>query len=70
MNSVGGRKFVLTVLALASATWLVAMGHIADGVYSAVVMSTVGVYIAANVVQKSQEAKPWAVSETSPSRPL
>lgn len=58
MNSVGGRKFVLAVLALASATWLVAAGHIADGVFSAVVISTVGAYIAGNVVQKRQEAKP------------
>ena len=36
-----------------SATWLVAAGHIADGVYSAVVIAVVGSYIAGNVAQKA-----------------
>ncbi len=54
VNTVGGRKFVLAVLSLASATALVWTGHIADGVYSAVVISTVGAYIAGNVIQKRQ----------------
>ena len=46
------RKFLLEALTLASATWLVYSGHIADGVYSAVVIATVTAYLAANVAQK------------------
>lgn len=47
------RKFLLALAALGSAHWLCASGHIAEGVYSAVVIATVGAYITANVVQKS-----------------
>ena len=46
------RKFMLALLALLSATLLTWSGHIADGVYSAVVIATVGAYIAGNVAQK------------------
>lgn len=47
------RKFILALLSLASATALCYTGHIADGVYSAVVIATVGSYLAANVTQKA-----------------
>lgn len=53
MKSFLSRKFVLAALTLASATWLVYAGQIADGVYSAVVIATVGAYIAGNVAQKA-----------------
>jgi hypothetical protein len=52
------RKFLLALLALASATWLVYTQHIADGVYSAVVIATVGAYIVGNVAQKATEKIP------------
>lgn len=57
MNRYLSRKFLLCVATLASATWLVYAGHIADGVYSAVVIATVGAYVAANVGQKLVEKK-------------
>jgi hypothetical protein len=49
------RKFLIALLTLISATGLVAMELIADGVYSAVVIATVGSYIAGNVIQKKVE---------------
>lgn len=51
------RKFIVSVLSLISATGLCWAGHIADGVYSVVVVATVGSYLAANVTQKATEAK-------------
>jgi hypothetical protein len=53
MNKFTSRKFLLSLLTLSSATWLVYAGHIADGVYSAVVIATVGAYIVGNVAQKA-----------------
>jgi hypothetical protein len=52
MNNVGGRKFILSMCALFSATALVACHRISDGVYSAVIACTVGAYIAGNVAQR------------------
>ena len=51
MISYSSRKFLLALASLASATALVYGGQIADGVYSAVVIATVGAYIAGNVTQ-------------------
>lgn len=53
MSRYASRKFLLALPSLASATGLVWSGHIADGVYSAVVIATVGAYIAGNVTQKA-----------------
>ncbi len=53
MKHIASRKFILALFAVASATWLVAAGHIADGVYSAVTIATIGGYFAANVTQKA-----------------
>jgi len=51
------RKFLAAVFALVSASWLCWYGRISDGVYSAVVIATIGAYVTANVVQKSSEKK-------------
>ena len=53
MTRYASRKFVVAMSAIASASWLVYSGHIADGVYSAVVIAAVGGYLAANVTQKA-----------------
>lgn len=58
MNRFASRKFIVACLSIASTTWLVWSGHIADGVYSAVTIATVGSYLTANVLQRKQEAKP------------
>lgn len=47
------RKFILALLSLLSATALCACGKIDGGVYSAVVIATVGAYMTANVAQKA-----------------
>lgn len=52
-GKLSSRKFLLAAFTLASCTWLVAAGHIADGVYSAVVIATVAAYITGNVAQKA-----------------
>ena len=53
MTRYASRKFVVAMSAIASASWLVYSGHIADGVYSAVVIAAVTGYLAANVTQKA-----------------
>ena len=53
MTKFKSRKFLLVMATVASATWLVAAGHISDGVYSAVVIAAVGGYLTANVAQKA-----------------
>lgn len=62
MGRLTSRKFILALLTLLSATALVATKCIADGVYSAVVIATVGAYLTANVMQKSN-AKTEEVSK-------
>ena len=53
MTRYASRKFAVVLTAIASASWLVYAGHIADGVYSAVVIAAVTGYLAANVTQKA-----------------
>ena len=53
MTRYASRKFIVAMAAIASASWLVYTGHIADGVYSAVVIAAVGGYLAANVTPKA-----------------
>lgn len=52
MDKLKSRKFIVSILALLSATGLCWAGHIADGVYATVVVGTVGAYITGNVLQK------------------
>lgn len=53
MIKYGSRKFLVTIGVIASATWLVYTEHIADGVYSAVIIAVVVAYMGANVAQKA-----------------
>ena len=52
-NGLLSRKFLLALVAVILSTLLVWGGHIADGVYSAVVIASVTGYLAANVTQKA-----------------
>jgi len=57
MTRYASRKFLVTLLTLASITWLVANGHITPEVFQAVAVASVGVYITGNVGQKWVEKK-------------
>lgn len=48
------RKFILAVLSLITTTTLCFTGDINGGVYSTVIIATVGAYITGNVLQKNQ----------------
>lgn len=48
----GYRKFAIAALTLLAATALMWASKIADGVYSTIIVATVGGYIAGNVAQK------------------
>lgn len=56
LQTIGGRRFLLTVAAQVSANVLVWADKISDNVYSVVVLATVGAYIAGNTVQKVKGA--------------
>lgn len=49
VERIGGRKFALAALSLLSAHLLTWQSLIGDGVYSAVIIATVGAYMAGNV---------------------
>ena len=52
----GGRKFALSLFTLLSSTLLTYFDKIDPGVYSAVVIATVGAYITGNVLQNIKSA--------------
>ena len=55
MNRYTSRKFIASMAALASASWL-CYNHIITGdVYSNVVIATVAAYITGNVIQKKMD---------------
>jgi hypothetical protein len=51
------RKFVIALLSMSSCTGLVVLSKISDGVYSTVMVATIGAYLAANVFQNKGENK-------------
>lgn len=56
-DAYGGRRFLLTLLAQLINAALVFMGKIDTGSYVAVILGTVGAFIAGNVTQRYIEAK-------------
>lgn len=51
-DKLGGRKFTLALLSMASASVLVWFGKISPEAYSAVMLAVSGAYSVANVAQK------------------
>lgn len=50
--SVGGRRFTLSLLTLASINVLLWFGRMTDAIYRDVIIAVIAVYVAGNVVQK------------------
>lgn len=55
-DKLGGRRFILCVLAQVSMTALKWGGRIGDDTFGLVILGTVGVYVAGNVSQRAVEA--------------
>ena len=56
LNTVGGRKFLISLVSIVATATLMWFGKIDDGVYSTVIIAAMGAYIAGNVTQKAKEA--------------
>lgn len=56
-DRLGGRKFLVTVLAQAVNAALLMAGHMSDQVYATVFIVSVGAYIAGNVAQHISDDK-------------
>lgn len=52
INTFGGRRFLLTVGCGAVTSFLLWHGKLDSGSYTAIIIATVGAYIAANTTQK------------------
>lgn len=52
IDQLGGRKFIMVAVTGFSVCVLVWFGKISDGVFETVIIGTVGMFIAGNVVQK------------------
>jgi hypothetical protein len=58
LDTIGGRRFMLTVVS-GMGTWVLCyLGKISGETYSVVTIATVAAYITGNVVQRHIESKP------------
>jgi hypothetical protein len=57
LESLGGRRFVLTLGCGIVCTALVAFGHIEGAIFRDIILGTVAAYIAGNTWQKHAEAR-------------
>lgn len=58
----GYRKFALAVLIFLGATFLCFTGHIADGVYSTIILADLAGFFTANVTQKKLVSPPVTIN--------
>jgi len=58
MSRYASRKFILALLTLFCSTWLVYEKVLTSGDYKAVLIGTIGLYIAGNVAQKKLDTTP------------
>lgn len=56
--SVGGRRFTLALLTLASINVLLWFGRMTDAIYRDVIIAVIAVYVAGNTLQKIRAKSP------------
>ena len=54
MVKMSSRKFILALVSVLSASVLVYLGKISDGVYSTIMVSTIAAYLTANVMHAKE----------------
>jgi len=54
MENFTSKKFSLAILSVISCSGLMWAEKISDGVYSTIMVATIGAYLAANVIQKKE----------------
>ena len=58
IDKLTSRKFIFALITIIISSLLVSMGKISDGVYSTIMIATIGAYLAAHVIQtKSTDEK-------------
>jgi hypothetical protein len=57
LDAVGGRRFILAVLTLTVCSFLLGFKLLTDGSFTAIILATVGAYIAAGTFERSSEIK-------------
>ena len=51
-SSVGGRRFALALLTLASINWMLWFQRLSDAIYRDIIIAVIAVYVAGNTLQK------------------
>jgi hypothetical protein len=64
LTHLGGRRFILTMVAGLATSVLVWYGKITPEIYRDVIIGTVGIYIAGNTMQKNVETKLGATASS------
>lgn len=57
LDAIGGRRFILAVLTLIVCSGLLCFKVLSDGSYTAIILATVGAYIAAGTFERTSEIK-------------
>ena len=63
-ETMGGRKFVASILVIVLSTLLVIFGMVGETNYTTIVLGVVGIYVGGNVMQKTySKTKEWETND-------